>query len=171
MSFFRAVDYLEEMVLDIASGGTGKKDVRELVESLNRIETGGEAAAETAATVVLEDKGSQEDSLSYDGYEMTVISQSFEQGFSAFEISVKLRDDCLLKAARVYMVFEILEKSGEIVKSEPKVERLENEDFNETFTVALITKEDADVLKAKVMKVSEIESVTVIPVTNDYLMT
>ncbi len=64
------------------------------------------------------------------------------------------------------MVFEILEKSGEIIKSEPKVERLENEDFDETFTVALITKEDADVLKAKVMKVSEIESVTVIPVTN-----
>jgi two-component system chemotaxis sensor kinase CheA len=166
---FRAVDYLEEMVLDIASGGTGKKDVRVLVESLNRIEVGG-AAGETAATVVLEDKGSHEDSLSYDGYEMTVISQSFEQGFSAFEINVKLREDCLLKAARVYMVFEILEKSGEIVKSEPKVERLENEDFNETFTVALITKEDADVLQAKVMKVSEIESVTVIAVTNDYLM-
>ncbi len=166
----QAVDYLEEMVMDIASGGTGKKDVTKLVESLNRIEVGGMVVAETAATVIFEDKASQEDSLSYDGYEMTVISQSFEQGFSAFEINVKLRDDCLLKAARVYMVFEILEKSGEIIKSEPKVERLENEDFDETFTVALITKEDADVLKAKVLKVSEIESVTVKPVTTDYLM-
>ena len=39
----QAVDYLEEMVMDIASGGTGKKDVRELVESLNRIEAGGAA--------------------------------------------------------------------------------------------------------------------------------
>ncbi|WP_399628174.1 chemotaxis protein CheW [Sporosarcina sp. SG10008] len=167
---FQAVDYLEEMVMDIASGGTGKKDVTKLVESLNRIEVGGAVVAETAAAVVLEDKVSHEDSLRYDGYEMTVLSQSFEQGFSAFEINVKLREDCLLKAARVYMVFEILEKSGEIIKSEPKVERLENEDFNETFTVALITKEDADVLKAKVLKVSEIESVTVIPVTTDYLM-
>ncbi|MEK4406904.1 chemotaxis protein CheA [Sporosarcina sp. resist] len=166
---FQAVDYLEEMVMDIASGGTGKKDVTKLVESLNRIEVGGAVVAETAAAVVLEDKVSHEDSLRYDGYEMTVLSQSFEQGFSAFEINVKLRDDCLLKAARVYMVFEILEKSGEIIKTEPKVERLENEDFNETFTVALITKEDADVLKAKVLKVSEIESVSVIPVTTDYL--
>lgn len=166
---FQAVDYLEEMVMDIASGGTGKKDVTKLVESLNRIEVGGAVVAETAAAVVLEDKVSHEDSLRYDGYEMTVLSQSFEQGFSAFEINVKLRDDCLLKAARVYMVFEILEKSGEIIKTEPKVERLENEDFNETFTVALITKEDADVLKAKVLKVSEIESVSVIPVSTDYL--
>jgi len=166
---FQAVDYLEEMVMDIASGGTGKKDVTKLVESLNRIEVGGAVVAETAAAVVLEDNVSHEDSLHYDGYEMTVISQSFEQGFSAFEINVKLRDDCLLKAARVYMVFEILEKSGEIVKTEPKVERLENEDFNETFSVALITKEDADVLKAKVLKVSEIESVSIIPITTDYL--
>ena len=62
---------------------------------------------------------------------------------------LQLREDCLLKAARVFMVFEILEKSGEIIKSEPKVEQLENEDFEEMFTVALITKEDADALKAK----------------------
>ena len=31
--------------MDIASGGTGKKDVSELVESLNRIEAGGAALA------------------------------------------------------------------------------------------------------------------------------
>ena len=42
---------------------------------------------------------------------MTVITQSFEQGFGAFEINIRLRDDCILKAARAYMIFEILEKS------------------------------------------------------------
>ena len=51
---FQAADHLEEMVMDIAAGGTGKKDVRELVESLNRIEIGGTAVvvatAEAAAT-------------------------------------------------------------------------------------------------------------------------
>ncbi len=173
---FKAVDYLEEMVIDIASGGSGKKDVRDLVESLNRIEAGNTAvinvAAETAATVTLEDNTSARvvvEPLRYDGYEMTVISQSFEQDFNAFEITIQLREDCLLKAARVFMVFEILEKSGEIIKSEPKVEKLENEDFEEVFTVAIITKEDATELKAKVMKVSEIHNVTVTQITNDYL--
>ena len=167
-----AVDYLEEMVMDIASGGTGKKDVRELVESLNRIEAGGAtitaAVAETAVTTVLEET-SQTVALQYDDYEMTVISQSFEQGFNALEITVQLREDCVLKAARVFMVFGILEKVGEIVKSEPKVEQLENEEFGEFFTVALITKEDADTLRDKVMKVSEVESVTVTALTDDYL--
>ncbi len=167
-----AVDYLEEMVMDIASGGTGKKDVRELVESLNRLEAGGTAitaaVAETAVTTALEEN-SQTVALQYDDYEMTVISQSFEQGFNALEITVQLREDCVLKAARVFMVFAILEKVGEIVKSEPKVEHLENEEFAEFFTVALITKEDADTLRAKVMKVSEVESVTVTVLSDDYL--
>lgn len=172
---FRAVDYLEEMVMDIASGGTGKKDVQDLVHSLNRIEAGKDpvsiATSEIAATGVAPAMNRKEENnpLHYDGYEMTVISQSFEQGFNAFEITVQLREDCLLKAARVFMVFEILEKSGEIIKSEPKVEQLENENFEEVFTVALITKENADVLQTKVMKVSEIQNVTVTQITNNYL--
>ncbi|WP_342512584.1 chemotaxis protein CheA [Sporosarcina sp. FSL K6-1522] len=168
---FQAADYLEEMVMDIADGGTGKKDVRELVESLNRIEAGESAvaapAAEVAATVVEE----VSTNLHFDDFEKTVIAQSFEQGFQAFEIAVQLREDCLLKAVRVFMVFEVLEKSGEIIKSEPSVEQLENENFDEQFSVALITKDDAETLKAKIMKVSEVDNVIVAPIQVDALHT
>ncbi|MFS0688078.1 chemotaxis protein CheA [Sporosarcina sp. 179-K 8C2 HS] len=169
---FKAVDYLEEMVMDIEEGGTGKKDVQELVSALNRIEAGETAvsipAMETAAsTLAIEPHKTQDvPTLHYDDYEMTVIEQSQEQGFHAFEISVTLREDCLLKAARVFMVFEILEKSGEIVKTKPAVEQLENEDFDELFTVVLITSEEASSLEAKVMKVSEVESVHVNSIAN-----
>ncbi|MFS0574206.1 chemotaxis protein CheA [Sporosarcina sp. 179-K 3D1 HS] len=171
---FQAVDYLEEMVLDISSGGSGKKDVSELVRSLNSIESGGgiilPASAEAAATVVQEVGSPRDISLSYDDFDMTVIGQSFEQGFSAFEITIRLREDCLLKAARVFMVFEILEKSGEIIKSVPSVDKLENEEFDEQFTVALLTKEQAGDLEAKVMKVSEVEAVTVNAITQEHLI-
>ena len=146
---FQAADHLEEMVMDIAAGGTGKKDVRELVESLNRIEIGGTAVvvatAEAAATSVALPEATKSNAiatLQFDDYEMTIIGQSAEQGYQAYEITVQLREDCLLKAARVFMVFEILEKHGEIIKSFPAVEQLENEDFDETFAVAFLTKED-----------------------------
>lgn len=166
---FKAVDYLEEMVMDIEAGGTGKKNVQDLVSALNRIENGESAIAavelETAAsTVAIEPVKQEAPKLNYDDYEMTVIGQSQEQGFHAFEISVTLREDCLLKAARVFMVFGILEKSGEIVKSKPSVEQLENEDFDEVFTVVLITKEEARSLEAKVMKVSEVDRVDIRPI-------
>ncbi|WP_252503587.1 chemotaxis protein CheA [Sporosarcina sp. Marseille-Q4943] len=169
---FKAVDYLEEMVMDIEEGGTGKKDVQELVSALNRIEEGETSvstpAIETAASAMTIELHKSQDAptLQYDDYEMTVIEQSQEQGFHAFEVLVTLREDCLLKAARVFMVFEILEKSGEIVKSKPTVEQLENEDFDEVFTVVLITSEEASSLEAKVMKVSEVESVHVNSITN-----
>lgn len=167
---FKAVDYLEEMVMDIEAGGTGKKDVQELVSTLNQIESGQSIIAaselETAAsTMAIEPLKQEIPALHYDDYEKTVINQSQEQGFHAYEITVTLREDCLLKAARVFMVFEILEKSGEIVKSKPSVEQLENEDFDEVFTVVLITKEEASSLEAKVMKVSEVDRVDIHPVT------
>ena len=90
---FESVDHLEEMVMDIANGGDGKRDVSSTVAQLKRIELGEEAipevvTTETPATAVAS-------VLEYDGFEQTVIAQSTEQGFNAFEISVRLREDCL----------------------------------------------------------------------------
>jgi len=157
---FESVDHLEEMVMDIANGGDGKRDVSSTVAQLKRIELGEEAIPEvvgTAETPTI----AVASTLEYDGFEQTVISQSAEQGFNAFEISVRLREDCLLKAARVFMVFEILEKDGEVIKSSPSVEKLEDEQFDQQFYVAFVTKESAEDMQKKIMKVSEVEEVIV----------
>nr|WP_285842044.1 chemotaxis protein CheA [Ureibacillus chungkukjangi] len=171
---FESVDHLEEMVMNIADGGDGKKDVSATVEKLKRIESGEAiqqaatpattAAAEVAASTAVLDSALQ---LHYDDFEKTVILQSTEQGFNAFEIAVTLTDSCLLKAARVYMVFDILEKNGDVVKSSPTVDKLEEEQFDQDFKVALITQTDADELRSKIMKVSEVEKVSITQISND----
>ncbi|MFJ5791309.1 chemotaxis protein CheW [Lysinibacillus sp. NPDC093197] len=158
---FESVDHLEEMVMDIANGGDGKRDVSSTVAQLKRIESGEEAAREVVATVAAEEKPQVSSVLEYDSFEQTVITQSAEQGFNAFEISVSLREDCLLKAARVFMVFEILEKDGDVIKSTPSVEKLEDEQFDQQFYVAFVTKESAEDMQKKLMKVSEVEEVKV----------
>ncbi|WDV07814.1 chemotaxis protein CheA [Lysinibacillus irui] len=155
---FESVDHLEEMVMDIANGGDGKRDVSSTVAQLKRIELGEEAVAEVVATAVAP---AVESVLEYDSFEQTVITQSSEQGFNAYEISVTLREDCLLKAARVFMVFEILEKDGDVIKSSPSVEKLEDEQFDQQFYVAFVTKESAEDMQKKLMKVSEVEEVVV----------
>ncbi|RKJ20103.1 chemotaxis protein CheA, partial [Butyricicoccus sp. 1XD8-22] len=99
--------------------------------------------------------------LQYDDYEKTVLQQSSEQEINAYEIAVSLREDCLLKAARVFMVFDILEKSGDVIKSVPTVDQLEEEKFDQQFQVALLTKESAEEIQKKIMKVSEVDSVIV----------
>lgn len=165
---FQAVDDLEAMVFSIAGGGDGKRDVKEVVEKLKLIEKGeslsvaqvkSEVAATATASNVIKSKSE------YDEFEYTVLQQSREQGFEAFEITIALREDCLLKAARVYMIFEVLEKLGEVIKATPPVEQLEEEQFDQEFMVSIVSKEPLEDIQKKVMKVSEVEKVDIHPIS------
>lgn len=159
---FQAVDDLEAMVMSIADGGNGKRNVKEVVAKLEMIEKGespiNSVRTETMATI---NEGMQKPETIYDEFELTVLQQSEDQGFTSHELTITLNEDCLLKGARVYMVFEILEKSGEIIKATPPVDQLEEERFDHSFTVTVVTKESKEDLQKKIMKVSEIESVQV----------
>ncbi|WP_339198194.1 chemotaxis protein CheA [Solibacillus sp. FSL R5-0449] len=180
---FESVDHLEEMVFDIADGGDGKHDVQATVEKLKRIEAGEPATAasepmpgqEVAAAMVVNESEQPAEApelkLSYDDFEKTVILQSSEQEFNAYEITVALREDCLLKAARVFMVFEILEKNGDVIKSTPTVDKLEEEQFDSVFHVAFISKEPAEDLQKMLMKVSEVDRVVVNKIERDVFVT
>lgn len=161
---FEAVDYLEEMVMSIASGGDGKKDVTHVVNQLLAIENGEwmpvNSHNEVAATLVKEREETTFKNV-YDEYDLTVMEQSQEQGCSCYEITVTLREDCLLKAARVFMVFEVLEKLGDVIKSNPIAEQLEEEKFDLSFTITFITKEQEEDIQKKIIKVSEVEQVVI----------
>ncbi|SDB88874.1 two-component system, chemotaxis family, sensor kinase CheA [Pelagirhabdus alkalitolerans] len=164
---FNAVDDLEAMVLDIIEGGEGKKDVSKLVNQLQAIENGdfkNDSSIEGQKTEQPEQKVTQatKSETQLDQFELTVLEQSKESGFNNYEITVELQESTLLKAARVYMVFEILEQVGEVIKSTPTVTELEDENFDYEFTVILVSKEDNDAIQQKIMKVSEIEKVTVL---------
>ncbi|TFE02778.1 chemotaxis protein CheA [Jeotgalibacillus salarius] len=147
-ALFSAVDDLEDMIASIASGGDGKKDVSRSLSMLEAIQNGESASDAVPQTT---------SSIHYDEFERTVIEQSLEQGYKAYELTVSLREDCLLKAARVYMVFEVLEKIGEVVKSSPAVDQLEEENFDQQFCVTFASKEDKEFIEKSVMKVSEVD--------------
>ncbi len=152
---FRAVDDLEAMVVSIAEGGDGKRDVTEVVAQLKQIEKG---------EVVVAQKSTPTYEQTYDEFEYTILKQSAEQGFHSYEVAIKLRSDCLLKAARVFMIFEVIEQIGEVIKSVPTVEMLEAEQFDDQFVVTVVTKVSQDELQKRIMKVSEVEEVNVQPV-------
>ncbi|WP_031410397.1 chemotaxis protein CheW [Geobacillus vulcani] len=157
---FEAVDHLEAMISSIAAGGDGTRDVRGTIELLKRIEQG-EMPNKQAAR--------EEPPLehAYGEFEYHVLEQAKEQGFSVYEIRVRLRDDCLLKAARVYMVFEQLNEVGEIVKATPPVEMLEEEQFDREFLVTVVSKSPADELQKRLMGISEIDEVKVSRLLSD----
>ncbi|HLR70892.1 MAG TPA: chemotaxis protein CheA, partial [Pseudogracilibacillus sp.] len=159
---FHAVDHLNTMVDDIANGGDGTKDVTEVMNQLDKIEKG-ESLEMTPHTGDADQTADSSPILQLDEFQLTILSESKERGFESFEIQVELREDCLLKGARVYMVFELLEKLGEVIHSNPSVNDLEEENFDYSFTVMFVTKEDPVELQSKLMKVSEVDHVTVTP--------
>ncbi|MGP7817484.1 chemotaxis protein CheW [Niallia sp. 01092] len=160
---FLAVDDLEAMVESIASGGDGKKNVEAVVTKLIAIEKNGmietqNVVKEEVAVAVAEKK---QPTSNYDEFELTILQQSSEQGFYTYEINIRLKQDCVLKAARVYMIFGVLETLGEVIKSNPPVEELEEEKFDYHFIVTFISKEEENIIKTKIMNVSEVEEVEV----------
>ncbi|TGB04786.1 chemotaxis protein CheA [Halobacillus salinus] len=157
---FDSVDDLEAMVVDISEGGTGERNVERVVAKLYAIETG-EPVADKADEKEEQPIHNKREALQIDEFTLTVLEQSAEQQLNNFEVVVTLREDCMLKAARVYMVFEVLEQLGEVVLSDPTVEQLENEEFDTSFTVLLVTKSDQQEVASKINKVSEIEDVSV----------
>ncbi|MGD6962832.1 chemotaxis protein CheW [Fictibacillus phosphorivorans] len=161
---FASLDHLEAMVVEISEGGSGKRDVTKTVRDLEALEKG-----EAPKMIQAESIKEAESLHAYDQYEKQIIIQSKEQGFNAYELSISLRDDCILKAARVYMVFEVIEQIGEIIKTMPEVDMLETEQFGTHFTLSILTKESAENVQERILKVSEVDVVEVVDIQADKL--
>lgn len=166
-TLFKGLDALESMVQDIIGGGTGQADVSAISASLQKIVSGeykaeaeAAAAAEPQAPAAPGGASAQQES-ELDQYQLSVLQQSIGSGHRVFKTVVSIREDCVLKSARAYMVFNILEQAGEVVKSVPSVQDIEQEKFDRSFTVYLISQWTADDLKQQIGNVSEIENVDV----------
>lgn len=161
---FKGLDDLETMVQDIVNGGTGKLDVKDVVASLQRIVNNEPAAQDGASSSV--QIGSE---MELDEYQFSVLEQSLDSGHHVYYIKVVVRDDCVLKAARAYMVFDTIERYGEVVKSSPSVQDIEQEKFDKHFTVYYISKENKETIHQYILNVSEIDQVEVIPIEKESL--
>lgn len=162
---FEAMDDIETMVDSIALGGDGKQDVTEIIEKLKTI-SGGKSVTLDSTSNGNELSNGQ---INYDEYELSVLEESLSQGYNVYEILVELRSDCMLKGVRAFMVFDTLSKTGEIVKSTPAVDQLEEENFDQSFTVTYLTKLSMDEVEKAILAISEIDKVKLSELTIENL--
>ncbi len=165
---FKSLDSLETMVGDIVQGGTGKANVTEIVVALKSIVIGDyhKQAEASSKSVTASNNVS---GMEVDQYQYSVLQQSIESGHLVFFIEVSLREDCVLKAARAFMIFDVLDLHGEIVKSTPSVQDIEQEKFDRTISVYYISKVDKADLEKEILGVSEIEAANAVQVDNGSL--
>lgn len=134
---FKALDYLDESVETISQ--TGKEGNK----------TFG----------FFEDTDHQE--IQFNTYEENLISTACKMSMKAFSIKVELIKECIMKSARAFLVFRALENLGEIIKSIPIVQDIEDEKFENDFTVILLSKAGTEKIYKDLSNISEIESIVI----------
>ncbi len=99
--------------------------------------------------------------LELDQYDTNIINKAADMGNNTLQITVKLNKGCVLKSARAFIIFKTLERHSEIIKSEPKVQDIEDEKFDFEFTVIVVTKEEIEVFNKDLNSISEVDEVII----------
>ena len=168
-TLFKCLDSLEQMVDSVGNGeAEDVVDVSDLVAKLSSISKGtpppaaapaaGGAAAAPAAGDASGGAGSD---LGIDDIDLDVMKKAKDAGMNVFHVKVTLMESCVLKAARSVMVMHALDEIGDVIKSIPPAEDLEQEKFERSFDIVLATASDAEAVTNAVDTVSEIEDIGV----------
>lgn len=154
---FECLDFLENAVNHVASNGNeGNNLADDIIVKLNIILKGKtEEVAITAAPKTANEKGI----MKFNQYDNGVMAKAIEQGYNVFKVKIMLDSGCMLKAARAFIVFQTVERYGEIIKAVPSVEDIEDEKFENEFSILIITNESEAVVRKDLESISEINQV------------
>ena len=111
-----------------------------------------EAPAATASAAPVDDKD-----MPLADFEKNAVNEALKKNLHVYKIKVSVDENCILKAARAFLVFKNLEGHGDIIKSEPSVQDIEDEKFDFDFSIIVVTEEKYDNIIALIKNVSEIK--------------
>ncbi|MDE7431539.1 MAG: Hpt domain-containing protein, partial [Lachnospiraceae bacterium] len=133
---FQCLDALESY-LDIImeSGDEGDNDNEPILNQLDAILNKGTGAEKEVKAEEKKpeaaDNGKKEKykDFVYADFERHAITEALDKSLNVYTITVFVEETCFLKAARAFIVFKNLEAVGEIVKSNPPAQDIEDEKF------------------------------------------
>ena len=97
------------------------------------------------------------------------LREAFDAGQSVYGMTVYIRKDCLLKAARAFLVFKAVEELAEIIVYSPSSQDIEDEKFENDFSIFFTTEAPLEKVLAAAKSVSEIENVSADAVTEELI--
>lgn len=170
---FQCLDALEAYLENIMnSGDEGTDDNEPILNNLKEIlekGVGGESSAPKEEKKEEEKKETAESagaeggfSLRYDEIPLDAdfesqMAESVQNG-KVYGITVYVQESCVLKAARAFLVFKAIEDLGEIARSFPTTQDIEDERFEFHFSMYIVSDNSLEEILEAVKKVSEIET-------------
>lgn len=181
---FEGLDLLEALLESIQTTSTeGQIDPTSFIEELDKTLKEGLGANGVSSDVIektLEEGDSESASekkanddeyeeqiskLIYEEHELAAIDKAHNDNLNVYGLTIYISKDCVLKSARAYLVLRNLEEHGDIIKSVPSTQDLENEKFNDNFSLVVLSKDKADVIRKAVENITEIEKVFIEMIT------
>lgn len=162
---FEALDTLKALREEIIGDG-GKVDIAPVVARLRAFEDGGPATAMAPPGAAEAGAAPPEAPRAGDltESEVEVMREALLVGLTPYRITVRLDPGCQMKAARAFLVFRNLEELGEVIRSVPPAEVLQDGRFDDVFEVVLLSREDPDRIHNQLMTIAEVSTVLVEPV-------
>ncbi|MCB2359393.1 chemotaxis protein CheA [Clostridium estertheticum] len=162
---FRCLDTLEKMVNNISEDISEDIAIDEILKDLLEMAEIGEnpkidekKIENTPQSISNDDKSER---VSLNEYDIDVIKQAKEKMYNAFDIKILISENTLLKAARAFLIFKSLEEYGEIIKSVPGAEDLEDENFEFEINLIYLTNKELAEVTDILLNISEVEKVNV----------
>ena len=166
---FQCLDALDSYLENIKNtSNEGTDDNNAIIQELNDIlaEGTGEGAApsEEKATAGDKQKPSKSEKQhegKYRQHELTdkekeAVKEAEKKGLHVYGITVYINEECLLKAARAFLVFKAVEEVGNILIYHPSSQDIEDENFEFDFSFYLATEVSLEKVLEATKSVSEI---------------
>lgn len=164
---FQCLDALEEYLTCITeTADEGTNDNEAIIARIDAVVNGKSVKAAEAAPAEEEKKEEKKSDLENDyhnvvlkDFEMHAARQAIKKGMHFYGITVQIEETCILKSARAFLVFKNVEPFGEVIRSEPGVQDIEDEKFDWDFSMFVVSQEPLDKIMESIRNVSEIKSV------------
>lgn len=174
---FKCLDALEGYLANIQeSADEGTEDNEEIINLLNDALSNSVSDSEALpepkekpAESVSASAGDAEKrkflTLPLADFEINAMKEALGKGLHVYGATVYIQETCILKAARAFLAFKGVESVGEIIKSDPSVQDIEDEKFDFDFSMFIISEKSAEQVQKVIANVSEISEVILEPFT------
>ncbi|MGN0408511.1 MAG: chemotaxis protein CheA [Bacteroides sp.] len=172
---FRCLDALETYVDNIRNNqDEGTDDNEPIIKELNDFlasegKTSGpapqEQKSEPSEAPADEEKSND---VALADFEKNAINEALKKNMHAYIVHVFVDTTCILKAARAFLVFKNLEGHGDVIKSEPSVQDIEDEKFDFDFSIVIVSEEESGKIVNIIKNVSEIKDVQITEITTPF---
>lgn len=151
---FQCFDKLEQYISNIIQESKeGDIEVTNLIGKLDELVNG-------EVSTIEKEKPNEHNEL-IDDYTLNILKEAKQKNMNGYKVMVEIDENCMLKAARAFIVFNTLEEYSEIIKSNPPTEDIEDEKFNNVFEVLIITENSIIKIEEKLTQISEVKNIKI----------